>query len=219
MSDGLRAPRSKVYRHGFPPITEGLRIGLLGGSFNPPHAAHRAATLFAMKRLQLDVVWWLVTPGNPLKDRGNLHDLTERAEAAARVANHPRIVISCLESVIGTRYTIDTVIHLGRRCPQARFVWIMGADNLAQFHRWGRWREIAQRIPLAIVNRASSDPASQGCRALSARAPQALARFRVPEQQSRSLATRNPPAWTFLTGLKLTLSSTRLRNPDGSWKA
>ena len=219
MSDRLRAPRSPVFMRGLPPVSPGLRIGLLGGSFNPPHAAHRAATLFAMKRLQLDVVWWLVSPGNPLKNNGNLHDLAERAEAAAGVADHPRIVVSCLESVIGTRYTIDTVTYLRRRCSQARFVWIMGADNLAQFHSWGRWQQIAGLIPLAAIDRASQNPASQGCRALAAQAPQALARFRVKQSNSRSLAEQDPPAWTFLTGLKLTMSSTRLRNPDGSWKS
>jgi len=218
VTNRLRAPRSSIYMRGLPPVTPGLRIGLLGGSFNPPHAAHRAATLFAMKRLQLDAVWWLVSPGNPLKDRSSLHALTERAEAAAGVADHPRIAISCLESVIGTRYTIDTVTYLRRRCSQARFVWIMGADNLAQFHRWGRWREIADLIPVAAIDRASQHHAAQGCRALAAPAPQALARFRVPEADARSLADRAPPAWIFLTGLKLAMSSTRLRNPDGSWK-
>lgn len=219
MSDRLRAPRSPVFMKGLPPVAPGLRIGLLGGSFNPPHAAHRAATLFAMKRLELDFVWWLVSPGNPLKDKSNLHDLSERAEAAAEVADHPRIVVSCLESVIGTRYTVDTVTYLHRRCSQARFVWIMGADNLAQFHHWGRWQQIAGAIPIAAIDRASSNPASQGCRALAARAPHALARFRLLERESRSLSEQNPPAWTFLTGLKLTMSSTRLRNPDGSWKS
>ncbi len=118
--------------------TNGMRIGLLGGSFNPPHAAHRAISLFAIKRLKLDRVWWLLTPGNPLKDNGRLHGLSERADAARKVADDPRIDISCLEAVIGTRYTVDTIIHLRRRVSGVRFVWIMGADNLAQFHRWQR---------------------------------------------------------------------------------
>lgn len=218
MTDRLRAPRSPVYLHGVPPVAPGLRIGLLGGSFNPPHAAHRAATLFAIKRLALDRVWWLVTPGNPLKDRSHLHDTGDRAAAAAMVADDPRIVISCLESVIGTRYTVDTISYLRRRCAQARFVWIMGADNLAQFHRWGRWQQIADQIPIAAIDRASQNPASQGARALAAVAPQALKQFRIPEHQARRLADCDPPAWTFLTGLKLTMSSSRLRNPDGSWK-
>src|SRR3954447_235018 len=191
-----------------------MRVGLLGGSFNPPHAAHRAISLFAMKRLQLDRVWWLVSPGNPLKDQRNLHDLAERAAAAKAMADHPRIDITCLESVIGTRYTVDTISYLRRRCSQARFVWIMGADNLAQFHRWQNWRRIASEVPIAVIDRPP-----QSFRALAAPAAQALARYRLPENQAASLADQRPPAWVFLTGMKLTLSSTGLRNPDGSWRA
>ncbi|HEY4354023.1 MAG TPA: nicotinate-nucleotide adenylyltransferase, partial [Paraburkholderia sp.] len=127
-----------------------MRIGLLGGSFNPPHAAHRAISLYALKRLQLDRVWWLISPGNPLKDAGALRDLAERAAAAKATANDPRIDVSCLEDVIGTRYTIDTITYLRRRCANVRFVWIMGADNLAQFHRWENWQRIASEMPIAV---------------------------------------------------------------------
>jgi nicotinate-nucleotide adenylyltransferase len=197
-----------------PLYTNGMRIGLLGGSFNPPHVAHRAISLFAIKRLKLDRVWWLVTPGNPLKDRGGLHDLNERAEAARQMANDPRIDISCLESVIGTRYTVDTITYLRRRASGLRFVWIMGADNLAQFHRWQNWRRIASEVPIAVIDRPP-----QSFRALAAPAAQALARYRLPENQAGRLADQRAPAWTFLTGMKLNLSSTGLRNPDGSWRA
>ena len=190
-----------------------MRIGLLGGSFNPPHAAHRAISLFALKRLQLDRVWWLVSPGNPLKDNGSLHGLGERAAAAKRVAGDPRIDVTCLEQVIGTRYTVDTISYLRRRCSGARFVWIMGADNLAQFHKWENWQRIAAEVPLAVIDRQS-----QGFRGLAAPAAHSLARYRIPESDAKSLPDRAPPAWVFLTGLKLNLSSTRLRNPDGSWK-
>jgi nicotinate-nucleotide adenylyltransferase len=190
-----------------------MRIGLLGGSFNPPHVAHRAISLLAIKRLKLDRVWWLVTPGNPLKDPSALHDLDQRTEAARQVANDPRIDVSCLESVIGTRYTVDTIAYLRRRLSGLRFVWIMGADNLAQFHRWQNWRRIAAQVPIAVIDRPP-----QSFRALSAPAAQALARYRVPETQAGKLADRCPPAWVFLTGTKLNLSSTGLRNPDGSWK-
>lgn len=190
-----------------------MRIGLLGGSFNPPHAAHRAISLFAMKRLRLDRVWWLVSPGNPLKDRRNLHDLSERAAAAAAMADHPRIDVTCLESVIGTRYTVDTISYLRRRCSQARFVWIMGADNLAQFHRWESWQRIAAEVPFAVIDRPP-----QSFQGLAGTAAQALGRYRIPERDAGALADLQPPAWVFLTGLKLNLSSTRLRNPDGSWK-
>jgi nicotinate-nucleotide adenylyltransferase len=190
-----------------------MRVGLLGGSFNPPHAAHRAISLFAMKRLKLDRVWWLVSPGNPLKEQGGLHDLGARAEAACRIANDPRIDVTCLEAVIGTRYTVDTITYLRRRCAGLRFVWIMGADNLAQFHRWENWRRIASQVPIAVIDRPP-----QSFRALAAPAARALAPYRIVEKDAGQLASRRPPAWVFLTGTKLNLSSTRLRNPDGSWK-
>jgi nicotinate-nucleotide adenylyltransferase len=196
-----------------PLYTNGMRVGLLGGSFNPPHVAHRAISLFAIKRLKLDRVWWLVTPGNPLKQHGALPDLDERSEAARAMANDPRIDVSCLEAVIGTRYTVDTITYLRRRASGLRFVWIMGADNLAQFHRWQNWRRIASEVPIAVIDRPP-----QSFRALAAPAAQALARYRLPENQAGRLADQRAPAWVFLTGMKLNLSSTGLRNPNGSWR-
>ena len=203
-----------LFRSGIPLFTEGMRVGLLGGSFNPPHLAHRAISLFAIKRLRLDRVWWLVTPGNPLKDNGGLHELEERAQAARTLAADPRIDVTCLESVIGTRYTVDTINYLRRRASGLRFVWIMGADNLAQFHRWQHWQRIAGQVPLAVIDRPP-----QSFRALAAPAAQALAPYRLPENEAGRLADQDAPAWVFLTGLKMNLSSTTLRNPDGSWKA
>jgi nicotinate-nucleotide adenylyltransferase len=194
--------------------TEGMRIGLLGGSFNPPHAAHRAISRFALARLQLDRVWWLVTPGNPLKDSTGLRDLAARAATARRLADDPRIDVSCLESVIGTRYTVDTVSYLRRRCAGLRFVWIMGADNLAQFHHWENWRRIAAEVPIAVIDRPPG-----GLRALASPAARALERYRIAEARAATLAALGAPAWVFLTGMKSALSSTGLRNPDGSWKA
>jgi nicotinate-nucleotide adenylyltransferase len=194
--------------------TSGMRIGLLGGSFNPPHIAHRAISLFAIKRLKLDRVWWLVSPGNPLKDHAALHDLDERADAARRMANDPRIDVTCLEAVIGTRYTADTITYLRRRTSGLRLVWIMGADNLAQFHRWQNWRRIASEVPIAVIDRPP-----QSFRAMATPAAQALGRYRLPENQAARLADQRAPAWVFLTGMKSNLSSTGLRNPDGSWKA
>ena len=196
-----------------PPYAAGLRVGLLGGSFNPPHLAHRAISLFAIKRLRLDRVWWLVTPGNPLKDNGGLHELEERARAARELAADPRIDVTCLESVIGTRYTVDTINYLRRRASGLRFVWIMGADNLAKFHRWQHWQRIATQVTIAVIDRPP-----QSFRALAAPAAQALAPYRLPENEAGRLADQRAPAWVFLTGLKLNLSSTGLRNPDGSWK-
>jgi nicotinate-nucleotide adenylyltransferase len=204
---------SHALAHEIPVYTNGMRIGLLGGSFNPPHLAHRTISLFAIKRLKLDRVWWLVTPGNPLKDNGRLHEVEERAEAARQMAADPRIDVTCLESVIGTRYTVDTITYLRRRASGVRFVWIMGADNLAQLHRWQHWQRIATQVPIAVIDRPP-----QSFRALTAPAAQALARYRLPENEASRLAECRPPAWVFLTGLKLNLSSTGLRNPDGSWK-
>ena len=211
----LKSPSiaSQSVAQAIPLYSNGMRIGLLGGTFNPPHVAHRAISLFAIKRLKLDRVWWLVTPGNPLKDHGGLRDLDARADAARKMANDPRIDVSCLESVIGMRYTVDTISYLRRRAAGLRFVWIMGADNLAQFHRWQNWRRIADAVPIAVIDRPP-----QSFRALAAPAAQALARYRLPENQAGRLADVQAPAWVFLTGMKLNLSSTGLRNPDGSWK-
>ena len=206
-------PASASVASVLPPYANGMRIGLLGGSFDPPHLAHRAISLFAIKRLKLDRVWWLVTPGNPLKQNGALHDLSERAAAARRMADDPRIDVSCLESVIGTRYTADTIAYLRSRASGLRLVWIMGADNLAQFHRWQSWRRLASEVPIAVIDRPP-----QSFRALAAPAARALARYRLPENEAGSLADRRAPAWVFLTGMKLNLSSTGLRNPDGSWQ-
>ena len=136
-----------------PPHGPGMRIGLFGGTFDPVHAAHRAACLLAMKRLGLDRVWWLVTPGNPLKDTRGLAPLAERVHAAQVLAHHPRIDVTDLETQLGTRYTHQTIAYLRQGCPGVRFVWIMGADNLRSFHRWQRWRGIAALVPIAVVDR------------------------------------------------------------------
>jgi nicotinate-nucleotide adenylyltransferase len=189
-----------------PPNAPGMRIGLFGGTFDPPHAAHRSACLLAMNRIGLDRVWWLVTPGNPLKDTHGLAPLAARVIAAKALAHHPRIDVTDLEAQLGTSYTYETVSYLVRRCPQVHFVWIMGADNLRSFHRWQRWRGIARLVPIAVVDRLGPSlyaPASP--------AGQALANARIPESAARTLPDRRPPAWTYLHGLKSPLSSTALR--------
>jgi nicotinate-nucleotide adenylyltransferase len=190
----------------FPNVSEGLRIGLLGGSFNPPHAAHRELSLFALKRLQLDRVWWLVSPGNPLKDTRALPALTTRISAARDVADHPAIEVTGIEAALGTRYTVDTIAALRRRFPNVRFVWLMGADNLAQFHRWRDWERIARQVPLAVIDRPTDS-----FRALASPAAQALSRYRHNENQAAQLAGLDAPAWMFLHGMKSPISSTELR--------
>ena len=136
-----------------PRAAPGLRIGLYGGSFNPPHAGHRHVSLLALKRLRLDRIWWIVTPGNPLKDPGELATTAARVAEARRLASHPHIDVTSFEEEIGARYTIDTLAFLRRRFPNVHFVWIMGADNLATFHRWRGWRSIAQLMPIAVIDR------------------------------------------------------------------
>lgn len=189
-----------------PLTTPGLRVGLFGGSFNPAHEAHRAASLLALRRLGLDRVWWLVTPGNPLKDNRGLPSLEERVAFARRVANHPRIDVTGCEATLGVRYTFETVEALTLRHPQVRFVWIMGADNLAQFHRWQHWRAIAARVPLVVVDRMG-----QSLAATAAPAARALSRWRVDESDAAVLPRMAAPAWVFLHGLKSPVSSTQIR--------
>jgi len=189
-----------------PPYTPGMRIGLFGGTFDPPHSAHRDASLLAMKRLKLDRIWWLVTPGNPLKDTRGLQPLEKRIAAARALTHHPRIDVTGLEAVINTRYTYDTLEFLKHRCRGVKFVWVMGADNLRSFSRWQNWRGIANLMPMAVVDRMGSS-----LYAIGSRAPEALRRYRVPEQEAVALADRKPPAWVYLHGLKSPLSSTALR--------
>jgi nicotinate-nucleotide adenylyltransferase len=189
-----------------PPYAQGMRIGLFGGTFDPPHEAHLAACLLAMKKLGLDRVWWLVTPGNPLKDKKELTPLADRIRAIKDFARDPRIVVTGFEEAIGSHYTFQTVSFLRRRCPGVRFVWIMGADNLRSFHRWQNWKGIARMIPIAVVDRLVPDLSATG-----GIAAQALGRWRVPESGVKTLPDRRPPAWAYLHGLKSGLSSTALR--------
>ncbi|MEP9354115.1 nicotinate-nucleotide adenylyltransferase [Xanthobacter sp. KR7-65] len=193
-----------------PFVTDGLRVGLFGGSFNPAHGAHRAASLLALRRLQLDRVWWLVTPGNPLKDNRALPPLEERVGFARAVARHPRIDVTGFEAALGVRYSYETLAFLVRRMPSVRFVWIMGADNLTRFDRWQHWRDIARLVPIAVVDRMGDSLA-----ATSSRAAQALARYRIDESDAAVLADLPPPAWVFLHGLKSPLSSTGIRAQRG----
>jgi nicotinate-nucleotide adenylyltransferase len=190
-----------------PPFAPGMRIGLLGGSFNPPHEGHALITRFALRRLKLDRVWWLVTPGNPLKSLTGLAALKARMEAARRLDVGPRVVVSNIEAQIGSRFTYDTLQWLRRRAPGVDFVWIMGADNLRQFHLWRHWRAIANLAPIAVIDRPGST-----LKAISSPAGAALARWRVPEWDASRFVTMRPPALLFLHGPRSSLSSTALRH-------
>lgn len=189
-----------------PMAVPGLRVGLFGGTFNPAHEAHRAASLLALRRLGLDRIWWLVTPGNPLKDNHRLPALAARVAAARQVARHPLIDVTGGEAMLGTRYSCETVARLKQRMPRLRFVWIMGADNLASFHKWQSWRELAELVPIAVVDRMGSSLA-----ATASIAGRTLAKYRIDESDAAILPTLSAPAWVFLHGMKSPVSSTRIR--------
>ena len=184
----------------------GQRIGLMGGSFNPPHDGHLRVAETAMKRLRLDAVWWLVTPGNPLKSHAELPPLGDRIAACRRLVGQRRIVVTGLEADLGTSFSAATIAYLRLRRPDVRFVWVMGADNLALFHRWRDWRWIASALPIAVVDR-------PGWRlpALSGTAVRRLASSRLPEARAGLLAVSRPPVWVLLTTRLSPLSSTTLR--------
>ncbi|MEW6435672.1 MAG: nicotinate-nucleotide adenylyltransferase [Pseudomonadota bacterium] len=189
-----------------PPHAPGLKVGLFGGSFNPPHEGHRAASLLALRRLGLDRVWWLVSPGNPLKDTRDLPPLDLRIAAAEKFAHDRRIIVTGFEATIGARYTYQTILYLKTRCRGVHFVWIMGADNLASFERWKHWRTIAANVPIAIIDRPGSTLS-----ATHARAALALARYRTDESDGLIFPLTPPPALIFLHGPRSELSSTALR--------
>ena len=185
------------------PAADSLRVGLLGGSFNPAHSGHLYVSETALKRLHLDSVWWLVSLGNPLKSEAGMAPFASRLQGAEAIAHgHPRIHVSGLEQALGTRYTVDTVAALERRFPKIRFIWLMGSDNLAQFSRWRRWQELARRVPIAVVQRPGSILASLN-------AP-LVRRFGT----TRALST--PPAVMILDGARNHGSATRLRAALGA---
>lgn len=189
----------------FPLAPAGLRIGLLGGSFDPPHQGHVQISQAALRRFRLDRVWWLVSPGNPLKPRGPA-PLSDRLAASRRLAQDPRIVVTDLEARLGTRMTADTIAELKARYRGVRFVWLMGSDNLLQFHRWDRWRDIAYSVPIGVLAR-------PGTRLAARHAPAAavLRRWRLPEAAAPMLADCRPPAWVLINLPMSPLSSTVLR--------
>lgn len=185
-----------------------LRIGLLGGSFNPAHEGHREISLEALKVLGLDAVWWLVTPANPLKEKGGYAyaPYEERLAGARRVANHPRIIVSNFEDRKRLQYTVDTLEALTDLWPQVNFVWLMGADSFVGFNRWKNWRRIASLAPIAVFNRPGYEEAAVACEAAKE-----LALFRVPAGRAADIVGAEPPAWTFIESTKNPASATAIR--------
>ncbi len=182
-----------------------MRIGLLGGSFDPAHEGHVAITRAALCQFRLHRVWWLVSPGNPLKARGPA-PMAERLAHARRLLTDPRVVVTDIERRLGTRMTADTITALKRLYPGVRFVWLMGSDNLVQFHRWDRWKQIAASVPIGVLARPGSRTSAR-----HSTAAQAMARARLPLSQAGTLALRRPPAWVLLNLPMSRQSSTALR--------
>ena len=190
------------------------RIGILGGSFNPAHRGHRAISLAAIAALGLDEVWWLVSPGNPLKEKsGDMAPFAARFASARRMARHAPIRASAIELKLGTRYTIDTVRALTRLYPNKRFIWLMGADNLAQFDQWRDWRRIAHEVPIAVVARPGYDGAARAAPAMGW-----LRRFIRPACQAKNWTKWRLPALVLLRFRPDPTSATRLRMADPAWQ-
>jgi nicotinate-nucleotide adenylyltransferase len=198
-------------RSGFPVATRGMVVGLLGGSFDPAHAGHVHITREALKRFGLDRVWWLVTPGNPLKPRGPA-PLPDRLARARALMRHPRVCVTDLEARLGTRYTAQTLAHLLALYPGVRFVWLMGADNLVTFHRWEDWAGILSRVPVGVLARPGA-----GARAGLSPAARRFPRARVAGSAVGALGRHAAPALAHVAVPLVDLSSSAIR-AAGGWR-
>lgn len=195
---------------GFPKAGRGQRVGLLGGSFDPPHAGHVHVTMASLRGFGLDRVWWLVSPGNPLKSEGPA-PIAARMAAARAIMDHPRVTITDAEARLGTRVTADTLEALVALYPEVRFTWLMGADNLATIHRWERWPSIFAQVPVGVVAR-PGDPLS----ARLTRAARLHRGARLRAKQAHGLGASVAPAWCYLRGPQVDLSSSAIR-ARGDW--
>lgn len=189
-----------------PSVKKDAKIGLFGGSFNPPHAGHVLVAELALERLELDQIWWLVTPGNPLKDTRELAPLRERIDLSEQLITDKRIHVTAFEASLQVRYTADTLGLVREHNPDVHLVWIMGADNLNNFHHWQEWDEIARTYPIAVINRPGANMAAED----SVMAQQ-FGIARLPENAAASLPLCQAPAWVFIHGPQSALSSTQLR--------
>jgi nicotinate-nucleotide adenylyltransferase len=201
-------PASRYLR--MPHVERGMQVGLFGGSFNPPHAGHALVADIALRRLALDQLWWMVTPGNPLKSVRELAPLAERLRLSEAIARNPRIKVTAFEAAYHVRYTSDTLALVREKNPGVDFVWIMGADSLRDFHRWQRWREIMMTFPIAVIDRPGSTLSF-----LSSVVAKAFDHARVDEAYAPRLAHMRAPAWTFIHGPRSLLSSSAIRRQEG----
>lgn len=204
--------RLRVMRQGFPIAVAGMRIGLLGGSFDPAHEGHAHITREAIRRFGLDRVWWLVSPGNPLKSVGPA-PMEQRIRWARQVMPDPRVDITGIEEALGTRHTAQTLRRLRQVYPGVSFVWLMGADNMAQLHRWDSWREIMAMVPVGVLAR----PGSR-MRARNSVAARIFAQDRLLSESARLLPRIAPPVWCFVDVPMVDLSSSAIR-ARGGWVA
>ncbi len=184
-----------------------MRVGLFGGSFNPPHQGHVLVAEIALRRLGLDQLWWMVTPGNPLKNHGELAALEERVELSRKIAPGPKVKVTAFEAAHALHYTAQTLEFVKLRNPGVRFVWVMGADNLKYFHLWQNWRGIAETFPIAVIDRPGSTLAY-----LSSKMAKAYDHARIDEDDAAVLPFLKAPAWTFIHGPRSPLSSSAIRN-------
>lgn len=189
-----------------PHVEKSNVVGLFGGSFNPPHEGHLLVAKSAIRRLCLNQLWWMVTPGNPLKDCTKLPSLHERMQLSVELIHNPKIRVTGFEHVMGCTTSVETVFHILARYSGVYFVWVIGADSLAIFHHWHRWRDLVSMLPIAVVDR----PFSRFS-ALSSPMARAYRCFRLDERESRLLPFMKPPAWTYLHGSLSFQSSTKLR--------
>jgi nicotinate-nucleotide adenylyltransferase len=190
----------------FPATASGMTIGLFGGSFNPPHDGHRLVAETALKRLGLDQLWWMVTPGNPLKNASELLPLAKRIELSEAIAPGPRVKVTAFEAAYKVRFTADTVTLIKAHHKNVNFIWVMGADNLKSFHHWQRWRHIAEMLPIAIIDRPGSTLSY-----VSSKMALTYDYARVDEDDAIALGRLKAPAWTLIHGPRSTLSSSAIR--------
>lgn len=190
-----------------PAAYPGMRIGLYGGSFNPPHAGHVLVSKTALTRLDLDCIWWIVTPGNPLKDTGELSSLEQRIGLCRDIITDPRMHVTSFEEQLGSPYTLHTLRYVTRRYPAVSFIWIMGGDNLRTFHLWQGWQDIAALMPIAVIDRPTST-----LTAPASRMAYVFRKNRLPSSEAAALVNHKTPCWVYLYGPRSPLSSSRIRH-------